>query len=252
MRPTLLPRLLESIKHNFNHGTRDVRLFEIGRVFVASEAGELPQEREALALVATGGATEEGLAQATREIDFYDLKGALEAAVEAMKSFPLGFAAAPVKHLRTGQAARIALPDGTAIGTLGRLAEPIAAAHKFRQPIFVAELDLTELLKAAERAVQYRPLPRYPAVVRDVTLLMSRQVTLSEVLRAIGGLELGDYSRAKLVGTYEGTNVPEGKRALTLRVEYRSEERTLRDEEVEAQHGTLVAALLKEFAAKQR
>src|SRR5258705_1520761 len=89
MRPTLLPGLLESVRHNLNHGNRDVRLFEIGRVFAGSGAAELPYERESLGLMPTGGATEEGHAQASREIDFYELKGALEAAGNPKKLGPL-------------------------------------------------------------------------------------------------------------------------------------------------------------------
>ncbi len=149
-----LPGLLQSVRHNLNHGIRDVRLFEIGRVFAgfrSSEvsdklAAELPSEREALGLIATGGAIEEGHAQATREIDFYELKGALEAAVDATKLAPLLFSKANFKHLRKGQSAAISLADGTAIGSIGRLAESIATSYKFRQPLYVAELDLTALL----------------------------------------------------------------------------------------------------------
>ncbi|MGH9880917.1 MAG: phenylalanine--tRNA ligase subunit beta, partial [Pyrinomonadaceae bacterium] len=233
MRPTLLPRLLDSVRHNINHGIRDVRLFETGRVFANSAPGELPNEREALAMIATGGALEEGMAQAPRELGFYDLKGALETAVDAMKLLPLQFSQATVKHLREGQAARIFLQDGTAAGTIGRLSETLAAAYKFRQPVFVAELDFSTLLAAEERTVHYKPLPRYPSVVRDVTLLLDRQVTLAELLRAIDEVRPADYRGTKLVGTYEGANIPESKRAVTLRIEYRSDEGTLRDEEVE-------------------
>src|SRR5688572_6733767 len=71
MRPTLLPGLIESLRNNLNHGTRDVRLFEIGRIFAGSKVGELPVERDALGLIATGGVTEEGRAQASKEVDFY-------------------------------------------------------------------------------------------------------------------------------------------------------------------------------------
>ncbi len=250
MRPTLLPGLLESIRHNVNHGVRDVRLFEIGRVFAGLGAGELPLEREALGFVATGGATEEGHAEATRGIDFYDLKGALEAAVDATKLGPLNFSQAKLKHLRDGQAARVTLPDGTAIGSIGRLAESIAASYKFRQPVYVAELDLSALLDSVQRPTQYTPLPRYPAVVRDVTLLVGRDVNFAELLRAIVAQEIEDYSGAMLVGTYEGENIPEDKRSMTLRIEYRSDERTLRDEEVEARQRRLIDSLLKKFNAE--
>jgi phenylalanyl-tRNA synthetase beta chain len=104
MRPTLLPGLLESVRHNFNHGTRDVRLFEMGRVFAAGvEADGRPREIEACALVATGVATEEGHAGASRELDFYDLKGALESALDAMNVASPEFAATSARHLRKGR-----------------------------------------------------------------------------------------------------------------------------------------------------
>lgn len=250
MRPTLLPGLLESVRHNLNQGNRDVRLYEIGRIFAGSKAGELPEEREAVALIATGGAIEEGRAEATRQFDFYELKGALEAAVAATKLGPLDFSRANVKHLREGQAARITLPSGTAIGSIGRLAEAIAASYKFRQPVFVAELDLSALLHSEQRPTQYHPLPRYPAVVRDVTLLVSRNVNFAELLQAIDAERISDYSRATLVGIYEGQNIPEDRRSITLRIEYRSDERTLRDDEIEERHHSLIDSLLQNFRAE--
>ena len=167
MRPTLLPGLLNSLRHNLNHGIRDVRLFEIGRIFSISTAGELPQETLALALVATGGALEENRAQAERELDFFDVKGALETGVDWMNLSPLKFTPASVRHLRAGQTAPIKSGDGTAIGSIGRLAEHVAASYKFRQPVYVLELDLGALLSGPVKAIQYSPLPRYPSVVRD-------------------------------------------------------------------------------------
>jgi phenylalanyl-tRNA synthetase beta chain len=225
-------------------------LFEIGRVFAGSGARELPDERESLALIATGGATEEGRAQASREVDFYELKGALEAAFDAMKLGPLSFTRGSVKHLRDGQAANITLVDGTAVGSAGRLAESLAASYKFRQPVYVAELDLTALLESERGPAQYAPLPRYPSVVRDVTLLVSRDVNFADVVRFVESEQIANSAGVMLVGTYEGKNIPEDKRSLTLRMEYRSDERTLRDEEVEERHRELIDSLLNKFSAK--
>ncbi len=254
MRPSLLPGLLGSVRHNLNHGIRDVRLFEIGRVFANSGAGELPRdlprEGDAVALIATGGAIEEGHAQAAREVDFYELKGALEAAVDATDLGPLSFSKASVKHLREGQAAKITLADGTVMGSIGRLSESIASSYKFRQPVYVAELDFTALLDSKQRPTQYKPLPRYPSVVRDVTLLVDRDMSFAELVQAIDSERVADYSQAKLVGTYEGQRIPEGKRSVTLRIEYRSDDRTLRDEEVEERHRGLIDSLLKKFSAE--
>jgi phenylalanyl-tRNA synthetase beta chain len=250
MRPTLLPGLLSSIRHNLNQGTRDVFLFEAGRVFAGS-SGELPNEREALALVGTGGQLEANRAQPIREVDFFDLKGALEAAIDAMNLPALGFAAATVKHLRPGQSATIHI-DGVEIGSIGRLAESVASDYKFRQPVFIAELDLTSLLEHPEQPVLYSRLPRFPSVVRDVSLLVDRGTAVRELLsaaRADGGKSVVDVM---FVGTYEGEGIADDKRSVTLRFEYRAEDHTLRDEEVDALHWPIVESLKREFKAEVR
>jgi len=252
MRSTLLPGLLASLRHNFNHGIRDVRLFEIGRIFSGSEAEELPEEVLALAMIATGGALEENRAEPERELDFFDLKGALEAAVDWMNLSPLRFTQGTAQHLRAGQSAGIQLSDGTAIGTIGRLAEAIAASYKFRQPVYVLELDLSALLSGPLKGVQYSPLPRYPSVVRDLSLLVNRNVALGEIFNAVNDQRVADCRSVRLVGTFEGGNIAPSKRSVTLRLEYRSDERTLRDEEVEERHSRLTSSLLETFAAEQR
>jgi phenylalanyl-tRNA synthetase beta chain len=250
MRASLLPGLLQSLRHNFNQGTKDVRLFEIGRVFAGSEGSELPDESELLGLVASGGAREQDRAEAPRELDFYDLKGALEAANAAMDLPPLIFSEAEVKHLRPGQAARVSLADGTKIGSVGVLSEAISAAYKFRQRVYVAELNLTPVFEIAEHEIKYKPLPRYPSVVRDVTLLVDRKVGFNDLVAAVESEKIEDYQQVKLVGTYEGQNIPDDKRSITLRLEYRSDQRTLRDDEVEERHRRLLDSLLKKFNAE--
>jgi phenylalanyl-tRNA synthetase beta chain len=250
MRPTLLPGLLEALRHNLNHGVRDVRLFEIGRVFANSKPGELPLERESLALLATGGALEADRAQAARETDFFDLKGALAAAIAGMNLEGLRFERGNAKHLRAGQSANLTQADGTPVGFIGRLAEPVAADYKFRQPVYVAELDLTQLIASAELEVHYQPLPRYPSVVRDVTLLLDRKVTVAELLSTITGHNVAECRGASFVDAYAGQGIPAGKRAVTLRLEYRADDRTLRDEEVEQRHRTLIDLLLQTYNAQ--
>jgi len=251
MRPTLLPGLLESVRRNFNHGTRNVRLFETGRVFASGGgAGARPNELEAFALVVTGQALEEGRATG-RELDFYDLKGALESAADAMRVGGLEFEPASVRHMREGQSARVTL-KGAPVGSLGRLSEEVAALYKFRQPVYVAEVNLTALLTSGEEPARYTPLPRFPSVVRDVSLLADRRAGYGEMRRAVLSLGIEECRGVALVDVYEGANVPEGKRSVTLRVEYRADDRTLRDEEADEMHARVVAALENEFGATLR
>src|SRR5205085_1212483 len=227
-------------------------LFETGRVFAARGADEeRPHERDALALVTTGRVREAERATASREVDFYDLKGALEAAIEAMKTGALEFAATDARHLRAGQAARVSLA-GQAIGTVGRLTDEIAAAYKFRQPVYVAEVDFAALLAARPAPARYTPLPRFPSVVRDVSLLIDRRVSFAELRRAALDLNVEYCQSVELVDVYEGERLPEGTRSITLRLEYRAPERTLRDEEVDALHAQIVSALEQKFGAQLR
>lgn len=251
MRQTLLPGLLESVRHNFNYGTRDLRLFEMGRIFATRSGHELPDEPEAFAIVMTGGALEEGRATVSREFDFYDLKGALEAASEAMNVGALEYEPARVRHLREGQAARVLL-DGQIIGTLGRLSEALSEEFKFRQPVFVAEVSFSALIETQEEPVRYMPLARYPSVVRDVSLITEKRVTFAALRRIVLDLRIEYCRGAELVDVYEGANLPEGKRSVTLRIEYRADDRTLRDEEVDEMHARVLRALEEGSGAQLR
>ncbi|HYX27063.1 MAG TPA: phenylalanine--tRNA ligase subunit beta, partial [Pyrinomonadaceae bacterium] len=239
MRQTLLPGLLNSIRHNLNQGTRNVCLFETGRAFADSGDQELPIEREALALVATGGMMKARHAEPNRQLDFFDLKGAVEAAVDAMNLSRLSFTASAVKHLRAGQSAIMSVND-VEIGAIGRLSEEIAARYKFRQPVYVAELDLTTLLELPARPVLYSRLARFPSIVRDVSLLIDREVSLSDLVSEARHQEANHFVGTTFVGTYEGEGIADDKRSVTLRFEYRADDRTLRDEEVDAIHRPLV------------
>ncbi|MBA2340450.1 MAG: phenylalanine--tRNA ligase subunit beta [Pyrinomonadaceae bacterium] len=253
MRPTLLPGLLEAVRHNFNHGTRDVELFETGRVFAAAEqrAGERPREREALALVATGGRRQVLRAGVSRSLDFYDLKDALEALAEEINVGELKFEAARVRHLREGQAAHV-LVDGRKIGNAGKLADDVAERYKFRQAVYLAEIDFEWLLSLQTTASRYTPLARFPKVLRDVSLLADRPRTFAEMRGGVLELNIPECHGVYLVEVYEGANVPEGKRSVTLRMEYQAIDRTLRDAEVDELHKRVLNELKKRFDVQLR
>lgn len=252
MRQTLLPGLLNAVRHNLNQGMRDICLFETGRVFTASsDESQLPDEREVVALVATGGILEADRAQAARELDFFDVKGALESAIEAMNLPKSNFEATTVKHLRAGQSAAIRA-NGVLVGSIGRLAEAVSANYKFRQPVFVAEMDLTALLAMAEQPVLYSPLPRFPSIVRDVSLLVDRRVSAGELISAAEQQSGTHFIGVNFVGTYEGEGIPDNKCSMTLRFQYRAPDRTLRDEEIDDIHWSIVKALQEKFSAEVR
>ncbi len=252
MRPSLLSGLIEAVRTNFNHQKRDLKLFEIGKVFAAStEESSLPDERELLSMILTGNETLENKAMAVRALDFYDVKGALETAVNALNLPDLEFVAKEVKHLQKGQSAEIRLNENP-VGTIGRLSEEISANYKFKQPVFVAEIDLQSLLKAEQQGVFYYPLPKFPSIVRDISLLIKRSLSFAEVKREI---EANNYELLKsvsFVDIYEGKGVADDERSLTIRLEYRSNERTLLEEEIETIHAQILQNLAEKLSVKQR
>ncbi|MCY7348658.1 MAG: phenylalanine--tRNA ligase subunit beta [Pyrinomonadaceae bacterium] len=252
MRPSLLSGLLGAVRTNFNHQRRDLKLFEIGKVFSASDnENDLPNERELFALVLTGSELAQNRASAVRDLDFYDAKGALEAAVSAMNLPPLDFQPASVSHLRNGQAAEISL-NGKAVGSIGRLNDEIAAAYKFRQSVFVAEVDLQTLLAAVERKIIYRPLPIYPSSVRDISLLVKRRVGFADIQKTISDQNYELCRSVEFIDVYEGKGVADDERSMTIRLAYRSDERTLLDEEVETAHAQILQVLKANLDAQQR
>jgi phenylalanyl-tRNA synthetase beta chain len=252
MRPSLLSGLLDAVRTNFNHQRRDIRLFEIGKVFSASnKENELPNERELLGIVVTGNETLQNKALAERELDFYDAKGALESAADAINAHELEFVASDAKHLRKGQSAEIRA-GGATIGTIGRISDEIASVYKFRQPVYIAEIDLQSLLAEKQPDVLYRPLPIYPSIQRDVSLLAKRSVTFADIKKEIESQGFELLRRVEFVDVYEGKGVADDERSITIRLEYRSDERTLMEDEIEQIHAEILRKIEEITGAKQR
>jgi phenylalanyl-tRNA synthetase beta chain len=252
MRQSLLSGLVEAVRTNFNHQKRDLKLFELGKVFTASEnEGGLPNERELLSIVLTGNELSQNQAMAIRPFDFYDAKGAVEMALNSLNLQEMDFAAKDVKHLRKGQSAEIKF-EGNAVGTIGRLNDEISSTYKFKQPVFVAEIDLQTLLEAKQQEVFYYPLPKFPSIVRDISLLAKRSLSFSEIKKEI---EAQNYELLKNVGfvdVYEGKGMADDERSITIRLEYRSNQRTLMEEEVESVHSEILKNLEDRLKIKQR
>ncbi len=252
MRPSLISGLLDAVRANFNHQRRDVKLFELGKVFSASaKENDLPNERELFALVLTGNETLQNKAVPLREYDFFDAKGALENAANALNVPALEFVSANVKHLQKGQSAEVLL-NGEEVGTIGRLSDEITQGYKFKQPVYVAEIDLENLLQAKQLDVLYKPLPIFPSIVRDVSLLAKRSTSFAEIKNTIEAENFGLLRKVEFVDVYEGKGMADDERSITIRLAYRSDERTLLEEEIEKIHAQILQNLGAKLGAKQR
>lgn len=243
MRPTNLSGLLDAAKTNLNHQRRDLRLFEIGNAFGAtSDPLETPIEVNLLSLLITGSERFADRELTGRAADFFDISGAVGLAAEAMGIDALVFEDAEVRHLQPGQAAK-AMAGGEEIGYLGRLHEELASQYKFKSPVYVAELNLDGLLRVAQTETRYQPLPRFPSISRDVSLVVRKSVQFATILNAVMTDSPNLLSSVDFVDDFESEAVGTGKRSITLRLTYRDLDRTLHDSEVEVQHQEIVAKL---------
>ena len=234
MRSSLLTGLLESLQRNFNHGRRDVKLFELGRIFESSDGQERPIEREILGLVMSGAASPDDW-RGARALDFYDLKGAVEVALGSFNLSGFTIDRASVEYLHPGQSA-VLMKDGVEVARLGRLHPRLGSAYKFRQPAFVAEIEFGTLLALPVEPARYSAPARLPAISRDVSVLLPEAVAWGEIQEAIAKLEISEIAEVSLFDTYKGKEMTEGTRSLAFRVIYRGDGRTLTDEEVTGMH----------------
>lgn len=251
MRQTLLPGLLDSVRLNINFQRRDLRLFEVGRLFSAAADGGLPHEIEAFALAITGGEVLEGYSEPVRPLDFYDAKGALEQALDAVGCAAVDFRPESIQHHREGQSAAVYL-GGEPIGYVGRLNEEIAADYKFKQPVYVAEIDLQAALAKTPKPALYSPLPKYPSVIRDVSFLVKRSLTYSTLRDAAIASGPQILRKVGFVDRFEGKGLADDERSLTLRFEYRDDAGTLTDETVDLAHAEVLNQLEEKLAVRPR
>ncbi len=260
MRTNLLGGLLGALSHNFNHGSRNVRMFEFGKCF-AAVGGERPMETERLALVATGARNADDWQAGKTALDFYDVKGALETLLETAGVTGWQFtadASLPAHlhlYLHPGRAAivsRGAEASRQVGGHVGQLHPRIAAQYKFKQPVFVAELDFGALLQAERRASRYQPLHKFPQAQRDTALLIDTTVNYAALEAALYDLQLPELVNVRLFDRYVGKELPAGKHSLALSVTYRLAEKTLTDEEVNAAHERVTMTLKTQFGAEIR
>ena len=253
MRSSGAVNMLATLEWNLNRGQRNLRLFEIGRTY-ALEAGK-PVETRILTLGATGLAREKTIHDDAREFDFADLKGDLDRLGELAGSFEWK-PGAPT-WLSPAAAAQIAASNrgGAALGAAGKIGRKAAEVFKLRQDVFYAELKFDSLLEAvdAARAIRrYEPLPRFPAVERDFSLLLKDGATFAQVVETIRALKIPELQKVEAVDLFRGKNVPTGKFSLLVRVTFQSTRATLTDAQLTDFSTRIVGVLQKSLSAALR
>ena len=253
LRSTGIVTMAGAIEWNLNHGQRNARLFEISRHYrlPGSESVETP----VLTIGATGEAREKGLYDAARDFSFADLKGDLDSIGELSGGFH--WQQDGPSWLNPARAGTIAVLQNLKfpVGLAGQLARRVAEKLKLRQGVFLAELELDPVyaaMHAAKEARRYEPLPRFPSVERDFSLLLADGTHFSDVVDAIRSLGIREISRIEATDLFRGKNVPAGKYSLLVRVTFQSRDATLTDTQIADFSGKIVAALEKTLGAQLR
>jgi phenylalanyl-tRNA synthetase beta chain len=252
MRSSLLPGLVEALRHNRARQQERVRLFEHGHVFLpAATAGEAPCEPERLALVACGAAVAEQWSEASRAVDFHDLKGDVESLL-ALGGEPQRWrfdADGLPRWLHPGRGARL-LRDDAVAGYLGELHPDISAALDLPAGVLLAEFDLD--LLSQRRLPQARPVPRFPAVRRDLAVEVADDLPWAAVERSVRRALGERLAEVRLFDQYQGPGLDPDRKSLAMGLILQDASRTLTDEEVDSCVKRALSALEKDCAARLR
>ncbi len=260
LKSTGIVTMTAALEWNLNRGQRNVRLFEIGRHYRlhGSESVETP----ILTVAATGEAREEGLYDTAREYSFADLKGDLDALGALAGGFTWNEGGPAWLHpARRSQVElkSVISTEGrnlSSIGVAGELTRRIAEQLKLRQEIFLAELQLPPLYSAihdAKESRKYEPVPRFPAVERDFSLLLADGTHFSDIVAAIRSLDIREIASIEAIDLYRGKTVPVGQYSLLIRVTFQSRESTLTEAQLTDFSARIVATTLeKQLGARLR
>ena len=247
LRPSALPGLIDAVAHNLRREQRDVRLFEIGARFTRS-AGE----QRSVACVWTGSAHGDHWTGETREVDFFDIKGVAQRICQAVR---VPTEAEPHREawLVPGRAAAL-VAGKTRVAVVGQLAPAVTGAHGLAasDSVYVAEVDLDALERLSGGDVQIEPLPRYPSVTRDISILVNDSIAAADVRRTITDAAPSTLVRVREFDRYQGKGIPDDKVSLSLRLTFRSSDRTLTDAEVQEAMSRVLTALKEKHNAIQR
>lgn len=251
MRTTFLPSLLEAAALNQRRQESDVRLFEIGKVYWTDvlPLTSLPREVRTLGM-ALAGRVPGVWGEPPRPVDFYVAKGAVEEVLRVL-GVKGSFERASEPFLHPGRSAAV-LVDREQVGWVGEVHPTVAANYGLRGRVYAVELNLDALIPGALPAPAFEPLPKHPAVERDLALLVPLNVTAEAVLSLIQREGEPLLQRVALFDVYEGKQVPEGYRSIAFTLTYRGEDRTLTDDEVASVQERIEKALGEELGVEVR
>ncbi len=241
MRTTVLPSMLEILTRNYNFRNKNARLYEIGRVYFPGGEDGLAIEKKMLSMGAYGD-----------EVDFFSLKGSVEAILKELRVADITFRAVtdnPSYH--PGRCAQV-LAGGTVLGVFGQIHPLTARNYDVDAEFYCAELSFEALMDSKGADPEYVPLPKFPAVTRDIAVVCSESVTVGELEAVIRKGAKGLLKEVALFDIYRGSGVEAGKKSVAFNLVLRSDDRSLTAEEADEDVKSILAALRDELGAVLR
>ena len=232
MRTTTLPSMMECLGRNYSRNNSYVRLFEIGKVYIPKEdENVLPTEKNVLTIGMYG------------ECDYLDLKGAVENIVDGLGiKNPKYERESENLSYHPGKTAKLVI-GRTVAGVLGEVHPNVSENYLVDEPCFVAQLDLDVLYESANTEKKYRALPKFPAVTRDIALLVEDDILVQEIEETIKKAGGNLVEKVELFDIYKGKQIPEGKKSIAYAIAYRDENKTLTDKDVNKVHDKILRSL---------
>lgn len=241
MRTTTLPSIMESLGRNYSRNNDYVRLFEIGRTYIPNEdQTKLPTEKNVLTIGIYG------------DCDYLDLKGIVENVID-------GLGITKAKYVREsenpsyhpGKTASLMVRNKK-VGVFGEIHPDVTESYGIDVDCYVAELDLDVLFEASSTTKTYKPLPKFPAVTRDIALLCDDSILVAEIEETIRKAGGNLVEKVQLFDIYKGAQIPEGKKSIAYAIAYRDEKKTLEDKDIAKVHDKILKALEHKLGAVLR
>lgn len=241
MRTTLIPNMLEIVQRNSNRGVEDAKLYEIGSIFIPREqpVSQEPYEKLKLCIGIFG------------KYDFYDLKGIIEGLLQRLGISVTLKALTDNPTFHQGRSAAMYVND-ECMGVYGEASAKTLTNYSLDDKVLLAEIDVEKLLKHKNTDWKYQPLPKYPAMVRDIAVIVKETVPVGDMAEVISAISPHLIERVELFDVYKGEHIEEGYKSCAFSITYRNKERTLKEKEVEDIHNNILNELKKKFEAKLR
>jgi len=252
LRPSLLPGLIHSLRHNVSRKNHDVALFEVGRVF--TNVNGQTKENRSVAIAITG---QRALPFWTGEernakFDNYDLKGLVEEMLEQFGLRGIAFGKRAESTALFLESAAVTLGGKLPLGELGQLLPTLAKKYDLRDATFLAEFNLDVLLSKRNPAKSFKLLPQFPSSRRDLAMLVPEAVTHEAVLQTVKQAKSANLETVELFDVFRGKGVPEGQKSLAYAFTYRAPDKTLTDADVNSAHEKVLETLKTQLQAELR